>query len=168
MKTKQSRNLLLLVMGMMLLVLVICVLNSCGTNNTSTDAVPYSSAVIDPIVSESPEPSIEPVTVKYSALIPNPKETFTDGRVSVVDGDDGDGYMVEVRDFTEDEYDAYVELTQSTGFDNVSYDINDDSGRFFGAYSTDNQYWVQIEIGPGTDETDQVLYIMCQKASNDE
>lgn len=99
---------------------------------------------------ESEEPASETETtddVKFADMIPDPKDIFANGEISVVDQDGGKQYLFQVTNYTEDEVNTYIEGCKEMGFSEIKYDDTNDGGRMFGAYTEDGKYWVEVLMG---------------------
>lgn len=99
---------------------------------------------------KSEEPASETETtddVKFADMIPDPKDIFANGEVSVVDQDGGKQYLFQVTNYTEDEVNTYIEGCKEMGFSEIKYDDTNDGGRMFGAYTEDGKYWVEVLMG---------------------
>lgn len=125
----------------------IALLSGCG----NTEETPNVSA--SAVNSESPESDIS-----YVAMLPSVEETFPDGEVTVIDGDGGSGYCVQVTGYKDGEYDKYVEGCKSKGFTDVRFDINEDSNSSFEARTEDGKYYVSLQL---LKDERQVLTITC-------
>lgn len=86
-------------------------------------------------------------SVKYADMIPSPEECFKNGEVSIIDADGGKAYILQVRNFEDEEYELYISECKEMGFTNVSYETETDGGKMFGAYTEDGKYWVEVLLG---------------------
>lgn len=96
--------------------------------------------------------------LKYSELIPDPKEYFPNGEISVILPDTGTMYLFQVRNYETTEYDAYVAACKELGFTNISYEFETTGGKMFGAYTEDDAYWVEVMMG----YDNNILAVTCQ------
>lgn len=85
-------------------------------------------------------------SVSLSSVIPNPKDTFVNGKISIID-DDNEQCYIRVEDFTLDEYDVYIELCKNSGFGDVQFEKKNDDSRMFLANSNDGKYYLEITYG---------------------
>lgn len=102
---------------------------------------------------ESEEPASETETtddVKFADMIPDPKDIFANGQIYINDLDGGKSYFFQVENYTEDEYDAYVQGCKDMGFTKIQYESENDGGKMFGAYTEDEKYWVEVLLGNKT------------------
>lgn len=85
--------------------------------------------------------------IKYADMIPDPEEIFKNGEISIVDQDGGKAYILQVRNYTAEEYDTFVSGCKDMGFSDIKYDETNDGGKMFGAYTADGEYWVEALLG---------------------
>lgn len=58
----------------------------------------------------------------YYELILDLKSVFTNGNISIIDGDGGTTYIFEVTCYSDDEYKSYIYKCKKKGFNDISYD----------------------------------------------
>ncbi len=100
--------------------------------------------------------------VKYSDMIPNPEEIFPNSEITVVDTEQKDAYILNVTNFTEDEYSEFVAKCKGNNFPDVEAEMENDGGKAFFAYSTDKKYKISVYHG----NEDPVLGIILQPSQN--
>jgi len=100
--------------------------------------------------------------IEYAKMIPDPKEYFPDAEITINDPDGGKMYAMQLTNYTKEEYDAYISECQTMGFDYIEYNVEYEGGADFGAYSTNGEYWVQVNL----DDNNEVLYIVCNKSKH--
>jgi hypothetical protein len=83
---------------------------------------------------------------------------FSNGNISVTDGDGGKDYIFEVTGYADGEYESYISQCKEMGFTDVSYESSEE----FGAYSEDGEYWVQLNL----DEAKSIIYVICQASKH--
>lgn len=135
------------IFALILSFLVLLTFSGCSSNSDSTSVSEKGSKV-------SSSSDIDDVS--YSSMIPNPEEIFTNGIINITDEDGGTAYIFNVENYTEDEFHHFVEGCKEMGFTDIVYDLDAQ----FGAYSEDNEYWIQASI----DETKNKIYIICQES----
>ena len=102
--------------------------------------------------------------IKYADMIPDLETIFKDGTITVTDPDGGKAYMLEVTGYGDGEYESYIADCKDSGFTDISYETSHDRGKDFGAYTSDKEYWVQVNL----DGENNVIYIICQQSKNSE
>ena len=98
-------------------------------------------------------------SIKYADMIPSPEEYFKNGEVSIIDADGGKAYILQVRNFEDEEYKLYVLKCKEMGFTIVSYESENDGGKMFGAYTEDGKYWIEVLLGNDSG----ILSITCKE-----
>lgn len=81
---------------------------------------------------------------KYANLLPDNLTVFGSDDILILDEDDGDYYIFEVENVTSDQYDRYVAECKNKGFQTIRYEDLDSMGGYFGAYTVDGKYWVEL------------------------
>lgn len=99
--------------------------------------------------------------IKYADMIPEPKDYFKNGEISIVDQDGGNAYIFQVRNFQTKEYEAYVAKCKDMGFTDVSYESENAGGKMFGAYTKDSKFWVEVLLG----NDNGILAVTCKKST---
>lgn len=99
--------------------------------------------------------------VAFSSLIPEPKEVFKNGEISILDGDGGSTYLVRVKNYQEGEYEEYVKRCKDAGFDDVDYETTNNGGKMFGAYDKNKEYSISVMLGNEIES----ISITCKKVS---
>ncbi|MCC8192223.1 MAG: hypothetical protein LIO41_04195 [Ruminococcus sp.] len=94
--------------------------------------------------------------ISYAKMIPD-NSIFENGEFNIIDQDGGEMYCFSVSNYTDDEYSEYVSQCKEMGFTDISYEYE----AYFGSYSTDGEYWVQL-----SKESDGTLTIICNKSKN--
>lgn len=95
--------------------------------------------------------------VSYAKMIPDPTTVFNDGEIEIVDPDGGTAYIFSVSNYSDSEFEAYVDGCIEMGFSEIKYQVDD----AFGAYTSDGQYWAEVSI-----DNNDVIYVVCQKSKN--
>lgn len=91
------------------------------------------------------------IVLEYTAdEIPDPYMSFPTGKFSK-DVKNDSYYILKVEDFSEKQLDRYLSACKNYGFNDIGYGI--------GAYTSEMDYWTQIQV---TDKHD-ILYIITQK-----
>lgn len=115
-------------------------MTGCGNDKSEESNVTSDANTdINATVSESED------DVKYADLLPVTEDYFKNGDVAIIDPDGGSQYYFRVTNFTDDEYEAYVEACKAAGFDDVFYEggVGNDDMMFY-AYSTDKKYYLKV------------------------
>ena len=94
--------------------------------------------------------------ISYAEMIPPVEDIFKNGDIQILDPDGGDMYALHVTNYTDEEYNEYIEKCKEYGFNDITYDIKDDR---FGAYTADGEFWVQVSKG-----TEETISIICNKS----
>lgn len=94
--------------------------------------------------------------ISYVEIIPPVEDIFKNGEIHILDSDGGDMYALHITNFTDKEYNEYVEKCKEYGFNDISYDIKDDR---FGAYTADGKFWVQV-----SKDKEETISIICNKS----
>ena len=122
---------------------------------------PTSEQASEPTSEQTSEPTESEPDVMYSEMIPDPNEIFKNGEIAVIDKDGGKAYIFQVRNYTDEEYQAYVSGCKELGFTDISYETENEGGKMFGAYTSDGEYWVQVLSGNETG----ILAVTCKKST---
>lgn len=125
---------------LMILVMAMLLMTGCGNDKSEESNVTSDANTdINATVSESED------DVKYADLLPVTEDYFKNGDVAIIDPDGGSQYYFRVTNFTDDEYEAYVEACKAAGFDDVHYegDIGTDNKMYL-AYALDQKYYLDI------------------------
>lgn len=134
-------------------------LAGCSSNTTNSEVKDEPTKVEDQedkdkaseVESEDPASETETTDdVKFADMIPDPNEIFANGQIYINDLDGGKSYFFQVENYTEDEYDAYVQGCKDMGFTKIQYESESDGGKMFGAYTEDEKYWVEVLLGNKT------------------
>ena len=141
------KTLMILVMAMLLM--TGCRSDKSEESNVTSDA----NTDINSTVSESED------DIKYSDLLPVTEDYFKNGEVAIIEPDGGSQYYFRVTNFTDDEYEAYVEACKAAGFDDVHYegDIGTDDKMYL-AYALNRKYYLDIT----TNNEIKAVDISCQ------
>ena len=152
----------------LLAILLVAALVGCSNSSVGSQANEITSSATEQQTSEkSPENSSklteskEETETKYASLIPDPKEYFEQGDITVVDEDGGKAYVFQVRNFQDGEYEAYVTKCKEMGFSDVSYESENEGGKMFGAYTEDGTYWVEVLLG----NDNGILAVTCKEST---
>lgn len=125
---------------LMILVMAMLLMTGCGNDKSEESNVTSDANTdINATVSESED------DIKYADLLPVTEDYFKNGDVAIIDQDGGSQYYFRVTNFTDDEYEAYVEACKAAGFDDVHYegDIGTDNKMYL-AYALDQKYYLDI------------------------
>ncbi len=125
---------------LMILVMTMLLMTGCGSDKSEESNVTSDANTdINSTVSESED------DIKYADLLPVTEDYFKNGEVEIIDPDGGSQYYFRVTNFTNDEYEAYVEACKTAGFDDVFYEggVGNDDMMFY-AYSTDKKYYLKV------------------------
>ena len=125
---------------LMILVMAMLLMTGCGNDKSEESNVTSDANTdINATVSESED------DIKYADLLPVTDDYFKNGEVAIIDPDGGSQYYFRVTNFTDDEYEAYVEACKADGFDDVHYegDIGTDNKMYL-AYALDRKYYLDI------------------------
>lgn len=97
---------------------------------------------------ESEEPASETETtddVKFADMIPDPKDIFANGQMSIITPDGGDSYSFRINGFTADEGEKYIEECKNLGFTYEQMDTtNSDGVRSIRFFTEDKKYSVYV------------------------
>lgn len=125
---------------LMILVMAMLLMTGCGNDKSEESNVTSDANTdINTTVSESED------NIKYADLLPVTEDYFKNGEVTIIEPDGGSQYYFRVTNFTDDEYEAYVEACKAAGFDDVHYegDIGTDNKMYL-AYALDRKYYLDI------------------------
>lgn len=125
---------------LMILVMAMLLMTGCGSDKSEESNVTSDANTdINDTVSESED------DIKYADLLPVTEDYFKNGEVTIIDPDGGSQYYFRVTNFTDDEYEAYVEACKAAGFDDVFNEggVGNDDMMFY-AYSTDKKYYLKV------------------------
>ena len=96
-----------------------------------------------------------------STLIPNIKSHFPNATITPSSGDAEKDYFVTVTDFSDSEYDKYIEVCKKGKFSNVSHEYYEEQSNGLEAISDDGNYILSIQLY----KEKQSLYINCYKST---
>lgn len=102
----------------------------------------------------------DPKEFRYADLLPSNEEIFGVNDITILDGDDGDYYIFEIPNVTRDQYEKYLGACKENGFTESTYENLDKKGGFYGAYTQDGKYWVELDW----DEENGILSVCCNKS----
>ena len=139
---------------LMILVMAMLLMTGCGSDKSEESNVTSDANTdINSTVSESED------DIKYSDLLPVTEDYFKNGEVAIIEPDGGSQYYFRVTNFTDDEYEAYVEACKAAGFDDVHYegDIGTDDKMYL-AYALNRKYYLDIT----TNNEIKAVDISCQ------
>lgn len=125
---------------LMILVMAMLLMTGCGSGKSEeSNVISDANTDINATVSESED------DIKYADLLPVTEDYFKNGEVTIIEPDGGSQYYFRVTNFTDDEYEAYVEACKAAGFDDVHYegDIGTDNKMYL-AYALDRKYYLDI------------------------
>lgn len=125
---------------LMILVMAMLLMTGCGNDKSEeSNLTSDANTDINTTVSESED------NIKYADLLPVTEDYFKNGEVTIIEPDGGSQYYFRVTNFTDDEYEAYVEACKAAGFDDVHYegDIGTDNKMYL-AYALDRKYYLDI------------------------
>lgn len=129
-------------------------MTGCGSDKSEESNVTSDANTdINATVSESED------DIKYADLLPVTEDYFKNGEVAIIEPDGGSQYYFRVTNFTDDEYEAYVEACKAAGFDDVHYegDIGTDDKMYL-AYALNRKYYLDIT----TNNEIKAVDISCQ------
>lgn len=114
------------------------------------------------VESEEPDSETENTDdIKYADMIPDPKDIFTEGEISIITPDGGDSYSFRVNGFTEDEGEQYIEECQNAGFTYSQMDTtNSDGVRSIRFFTEDKKYSVYV----CTNVVNNYVDVVCKKS----
>ena len=138
----------------MILVMAMLLMTGCRSDKSEESNVTSDANTdINSTVSESED------DIKYSDLLPVTEDYFKNGEVAIIEPDGGSQYYFRVTNFTDDEYEAYVEACKAAGFDDVHYegDIGTDDKMYL-AYALNRKYYLDIT----TNNEIKAVDISCQ------
>ena len=139
---------------LMILVMAMLLMTGCGSDKSEESNVTSDANTdINDTVSESED------DIKYADLLPVTEDYFKNGEVAIIEPDGGSQYYFRVTNFTDDEYEAYVEACKAAGFDDVHYegDIGTDDKMYL-AYALNRKYYLDIT----TNNEIKAVDISCQ------
>lgn len=94
-----------------------------------------------------------------STIIPSIKSCFPNSTITPSSGDAEKNYFVTVTDFTDDEYDKYIEACKKGKFSNVSHEYYEEQSNGLESISDDGNYILSIQLY----KENKSLYIKCFK-----
>lgn len=150
----------------LLMVLAAVVLTACSNPPAESQIDETSSTSTEQQSSETFSESSSGLTeseteIQYATLIPDPKEYFENGDITMVDEDGGKAYVFQIKNFQDGEYEAYVEKCKEMGFSDISYESENEGGKMFGAYTEDGMYWVEVLLG----NDNGILSVTCKEST---
>lgn len=95
----------------------------------------------------------------FENVIPAIKDYFPDATLTV-NGDPSCEYIASVEGFNDGECERYIEACKEKGFSSVDFDINENGGRHFEAYTEDKQFLIIVQL---IDDGTPSLSICCYK-----
>lgn len=174
-----KRKTTVLLAGIMVLALV-----GCGEKDASVEAGQSIESATESQIEPVTESPVESVTEKpvesstedpeevniddesdilYADLLPVTSDYFESGEITIIDPDGGSAYAFRVTNYQEGEYEAYTEACKNIGFDDVTYEGENDGGKMFYAYSGDGKYYLQVMLGYQIEAID----ISCKESTKD-
>lgn len=139
---------------LMILITTMLLMTGCRSDKSEESNVTSDANTdINDTVSESED------DIKYADLLPVTEDYFKNGEVAIIEPDGGSQYYFRVTNFTDDEYEAYVEACKAAGFDDVHYegDIGTDDKMYL-AYALNRKYYLDIT----TNNEIKAVDISCQ------
>ncbi len=139
---------------LMILITTMLLMTGCGSDKSEeSNVISDANTDINDTVSESED------DIKYSDLLPVTEDYFKNGEVAIIEPDGGSQYYFRVTNFTDDEYEAYIEACKAAGFDDVHYegDIGTDDKMYL-AYALNRKYYLDIT----TNNEIKAVDISCQ------
>lgn len=156
-----KRAITIFLIGIMMLVM-----SACGgkttLDETGTESKPIE-ATIKQDSSESETESVKDEEIHYADMLPVTSDYFKNGEVSIIDQDGGTSYSFRVVNYQDGEYEEYIEACKSNGFNDVTYEGENDGGKMFYAYSSDGKYYLQVMLGYQIEAID----ITCKESTKD-
>ena len=128
------------------------------TNTTEEVSVPNAASETETESGEN-----ETSDMKFAELLPKTEDYFKTADIIIITPDDGTSYSFRIENYQDGEYEAYVEACKNMGFDDVSYEGENDGGKMFFAYSSDGKYYLQITFGYQIEAIDIVCKISTEK-----
>lgn len=128
--------------------IIIFIMSACG-NSTQTVKNNSTEVTVDKDQSTS-EPKTEDdkkADICYADLLPVTSDYFKDGKTNIIDQDGGTSYVFRITNYQDGEYESYVKACKDKGFNNVTYEGENDGGKMFYAYSNDKKYYLQVSLG---------------------
>ncbi len=109
--------------------------------------------------SETPTDSESTDRFSFSDMLPAINDYFKDGKVTIINPDDGDMYCISVKNVTEDEFTDYKIACRTGNFSDVSFSTKTS----FQARTTDNTYYLSLQylLKDETGDDSDVLNITC-------
>lgn len=162
-----KKNLIIVLMATTLL------LAGCSSNTTNSEVKDEPTKVeaqedrakTSEVESEEPDSETENTDdIKYADMIPDPKDIFTEGEISIITPDGGDSYSFRVNGFTEDEGEQYIEECQNAGFTYSQMDTtNSDGVRSIRFFTEDKKYSVYV----CTNVVNNYVDVVCKKSDQE-
>lgn len=157
-----KRAITIFLIGIMMLVM-----SACGGKPASDEIEMESESVgtteeQDSSTSDTKTESSED-EIHYADLLPVTTDYFKNGEISIIDPDGGTAYSFRVANYQDGEYEEYIEACKSNGFDDVTYEGENDGGKMFYAYSGDGKYYLQVMLGYQIEAVD----IICKESTKD-
>lgn len=160
------KKLLFIIVGVLTMSMIGC---SGSTDNTPVESTNedndndvaeenVNSETEDEEVTDSEDEGTKDDGIKCSDVMPDPKEVFKNGTINIVTGSEN-LYTFIVSNYTDEEYDTYIEECKNMGFSDVSYELVGDEAKTFGAATEDGVFrcTISMEIDNGT------VTVSCQK-----
>lgn len=150
-----------------LLGITIFTMSACGNNTQTVEN--NSTEVTEDKNNSTSEPKTEvdkKADIRYADLLPSTSDYFKNGKTNVIDQDGGTSYVFQITNYQDGEYESYVEACKNMGFDDVTYDGENDGGKMFYAYSNDGKYYLQVSLGYQIEAIDVICKESTKNKSN--
>lgn len=156
------------VITIFLIGIMMLVMSGCGGETTSDEIEMETEsesikATSEQDSSDSESESEKDEEICYADMLPVTSDYFKNGEVSIIDQDGGTSYSFRVANYQDGEYEEYIEACKSNGFNDVTYEGENDGGKMFYAYSSDGKYYLQVMLGYQIEAID----ITCKESTKD-
>jgi hypothetical protein len=134
-----------------IVIVVVLLLAMCGRGGSSTKTEEVKTndneTVVETTASLAESESDTELDICYADLLPVTKDYFKNGEVMDIVPDGGEQYVFRITGYQDGEYEAYVEACKDLGFDDVTYEGENQGGKMFFANSNDGKYYLEVMLG---------------------
>lgn len=134
-----------------IVIVVVLLLAMCGRGGSSTKTEEVktndSETVVETTASLAESESDTEPDICYADLLPKTEDYFKNGEVMDIVPDGGEQYVFRITGYQDGEYEAYVEACKDLGFDDVTYEGENQGGKMFFANSNDGKYYLEVTLG---------------------
>lgn len=134
-----------------IVIIAVLLLAMCGRggSSTKTEAVKTnnSETEAETTASLTESESDTELDICYADLLPKTEDYFKKGEVMDIVPDSGEQYVFRITGYQDGEYEAYIDACKDLGFDDVTYEGENQGGKMFFANSNDGKYYLEVMLG---------------------